>query len=609
MRTRSLKITVCLLLIVTTLAVYWQIRNHEFINYDDHEYVIENSYVKRGLTWEGISWAFTATHSMNWHPLTWLSHMLDCQLFGLNPGMHHVISLLFHMANTILLFLVFRRMTGALWSSAFIAALFALHPLHVESVAWVAERKDVLSTFFWLLTMWTYSWYVERPGIKRYLPVLLFFIMGLMSKPMLVTLPFVLLLMDYWPLKRFRLKGGFSNGFRLVREKIPFFMLAAASSVLTFLVQQGAGAVRPLDTLPLGIRIANTLVSYVSYILKMIWPYKLTVPYLSPGMLPGWQVAGAGILLLAISWGAVRAARRHPYFAVGWFWYLGTLVPVIGLVQVGIQSMADRYTYVPLMGLFIIIAWGIPELVRGWRHKKTVLGISAVLILLVLSATTWAQVQYWRNSITLFQHAVDVNADNFMAHSNLGNAFLDKGDTERAAEHYYEALRIRPHYELVHNNLGNIMAGQGKVEEAIRHYSEALRIRPDYALSHYNLGVMLEHEGDLDGAIERYSEVVRIRPDYAKAHFKLGFSKSRKGNLEEALSHYSRAMRLNPDFSAAVSYNMACIYARQNDMEKSVEWLKRAVKSGFNNWEHIRGDEDLENIRGTSYYKELISGH
>lgn len=617
MRTRSREISVCLLLIVATLAVYWQVGNHEFINYDDHEYVIENRFVKKGFSLDGISWVFTATHATNWHPLTWLSHMLDCQLFGLKAGMHHLTSLLLHIANSILLFLVFRRMTGALWNSAFVAALFALHPLHVESVAWVAERKDVLSTFFWLLTMWSYAWYVSRPGINRYLLVLLFFIMGLMSKPMVVTLPFVLMLLDFWPLGRFRLKGADnvlntdipgSSVSHLVREKIPLLLLSAVSCIVTFLVQQSGGAVSSLYILPLKIRIANALVSYASYIFKMILPYNLAVPYLDHDILAWWKIAGAGLLLLTISWLALRVVRRNPYFTVGWLWYLGTLVPVIGLVQVGFQSMADRYTYIPLIGLFVIIAWGIPELVAGWRKRKIGLATLAVLLVSVLSVTTWIQLRYWKNSITLSQHALDVTENNFIAHSNFGNALSDKGDNAGAIEHYYESLYINPNYEPVHNNLGNVVAVEGKIDEAIRHYSDALKIRPDYALSHFNLGVMLEHKGKLNEAIEHYSKAVHIKPDYAKAHFKLGFAFAQQGNFEEALSHYYKSMELDPDFSAAVSYNIACIYARQKKITDSVEWLDKAVKSGFKNWDYIKSDKDLENIRNSSYYKELLSG-
>lgn len=579
MRSRRLELIICLFLIVATLAIYWQAGNHEFVSYDDPTYVTENRFVQKGLTLESISWAFTATHASNWHPLTWLSHMLDCQLFGLNPGMHHLTSLLLHIASSILLFLVFRRMTGALWCSAFVAALFALHPLHVESVAWVAERKDVLSAFFWLLTMWSYTWYVERSGINRYLLVLLFFIMGLMSKPMLVTLPFVLLLLDYWPLGRFQL--GQSGNYkildipkspvrRLILEKVPFFVLAMISSVVTFIVQQSGGAVSSLDAIPLKIRTANALVSYVSYIGKMIWPHKLEVIYLHH-MLPGWQVAGACLLLLSVSLLVVRIVKKHPYLAVGWLWYLGTLVPVIGLVQVGVQSMADRYTYIPLIGLFIIIAWGVPELVARWRHNKIGLTILAVSLLSVLMATTWTQVRYWKNSITLFQHAIDVTANNCVAHNSLGMALAEQGDTTKAIEHYYEALRIQPGLVIVHNNLGNIMAKQGKLREAIKYYSEAVRIKPDYAKARYNLGIVLAHQGKFREAIKHYSEAVRIKPGYAMAHFKLGFALAQQGSFGEAISHYSKAVRLNPDFSAVVSYNIACMHARQNKIKESAD--------------------------------------
>ncbi|MBL7207805.1 MAG: glycosyltransferase family 39 protein, partial [Desulfobacterales bacterium] len=402
---------VCLFLALTVLAVYWQVGNHEFVNYDDKDYITENQHVQAGLTLKSIAWAFTSTHAGNWHPLTWLSHMLDCQIYGLNPCGHHFTSVFFHILNSILLFLVFKRMTGAFWKSAFVAALFALHPLHVESVAWAAERKDVLSAFFWMLTMGSYIRYVERPGTNRYLLVLLFFALGLMAKPMLITLPFVLLLLDYWPLGRFHVRKPeaaqpseekpqkdtkskkrksrkrlaknavqakkttgsdyqWSLALSLLWEKIPLFVLAAASSVVTFFVQQSGGAVRSLDALPLFVRISNALVSYISYIVKMILPHNMAILYPHPKDFSIWQVAGACLLLACISFIAIRSMKRYPYFAVGWLWYLGTLVPVIGLVQVGLQSMADRYTYIPLTGIFIIIAWGISDLAAKWCYKK-----------------------------------------------------------------------------------------------------------------------------------------------------------------------------------------------------------------------------------------------
>lgn len=474
MQQHRLERLVCLLLIVATLAVFQQLPEYDFVNIDDYYYVTENVHVTRGLTREGIIWAFTTLHANNWHPLTWLSHMLDCQLFGLKPGMHHLTNLLLHMANSTLLLLVLKRMTGALWRSAFAAALFALHPLHVESVAWVAERKDVLSTLFWLLTVWGYAGYVEYPGRNRYLLVLLFFALGLMAKPMLVTLPFILLLLDYWPLGRVKLwesreggSGGIqrSSALHLVREKIPFFALTLASGIVTVVAQYKGGAVRSLNLLPLDVRIANALVSYVGYIGKMIWPQHLAIFYPHPGALPTWQVVGAGLLLLSLSIILLRAAGRFPYLGVGWLWYLGTLVPVIGLVQVGDQAMADRYTYVPLIGLFVLIAWGIPDLMARWRYRQIALTISAVIVVFCCTVSTWSHVKHWRNGTALFTHAVNVTADNALAHDGLGFA----------------------------------LARQGRLDEAIAHYSEALRIKPGYAKARYNLEHALRHVDESPG--------------------------------------------------------------------------------------------------------------
>ncbi len=382
------EILICLFLVLATLTVYWQVGNYEFVNFDDDKYIIENFHVQKGLTRDSVIWAFTATHVSNWHPLTWLSHMLDFQLYGLNPSGHHLTNVFFHLVNTLLLFLVLKLMTGALWRSGLVAALFAVHPLHVESVVWVAERKDVLSTLFWMLTLWAYLGYTKRPGVKRYLVILLAFALGLMAKPMLVTLPFVLLLLDYWPLKRIELgqsaiglpaasqpstianKPG-AQAFRLLLEKTPMFVLAAVSSVVTFIVQKSGGAVGALETYPFKIRMANALLSYVIYLKKMIWPQNLAVFYPHPGQsLPMWQAAGAGLLLVVVSIAVIRAGRRYPYLPVGWLWYVGTLVPVIGLVQVGDQAMADRYTYVSLIGLFIVVAWGVPDVARSWRYGK-----------------------------------------------------------------------------------------------------------------------------------------------------------------------------------------------------------------------------------------------
>jgi len=611
-------IIVCLSLVLSILVAYWQVRDHEFVNYDDDLYVTKNQHVQAGLSLKGITWSLTDTSTGNWHPLTWLSHMLDCQLYGMNPGSHHLTSVLFHMWNTLLLFLLLRRMTGALWQSGFVATLFALHPLHVESVAWVAERKDVLSTFFWMLTLWSYVWYVEHRGISRYLLVLLFFILGLMAKPMLVTLPFVLLLLDYWPLKRFSWEKSVDGNLqqestisRMIWEKTPLFFLAMALSVVTFLAQKSGGALNPLDVYPLDARIGNAVVSYVSYIGKMIWPNNLAILYPHPGMLPIKQVAGAGLLILFISLLAIWAVKRRPWFTVGWLWYTGTLVPVIGLVQVGVQSMADRYTYVPLIGLFIIVAWGIHELMARWRHRIMGLLTMTALFILILLVITRMQVRYWSNSISLFEHAIKVTDGNFVAHNNLGKAFSEKGRIAEAITHFLEALRIKPDYAEAHNNLGLSLAKNGRIDEAIKHilqalqlkpyfaeahnnlgnaldlqrrtgeaighYLEALRIKPDFEEAHYNLGLVLVRQNRTDEAITHFLEALRIKPDYAEANNDLGLALFHKGNIEGAIDHFREALRIKPDFVEALN-NISLALANHGRINEAIRNLFEALR-------------------------------
>ena len=496
----GLHIWVFLLLVIFALAVYWQVNGHEFVNYDDSLYVIENPQVKNGVDLNAVIWAFKSTHAANWHPLTWLSHMADVELYGLAPGAHHLTSVVFHIANSLLLFVVLRRMTGHLWQSAVVAALFALHPLHVESVAWVAERKDVLSTFFWLLTMLGYARYAERPGVARYLLVVGCFMLGLMTKPMLVTLPFVLLLLDYWPLRRVGIErfGEHQSGnlpcwrplLGLVWEKLPLFLLAIVSSVITFWAQKKGGAVGSMELYPLTSRVANALVSYVKYIGKTIWPVDLAAFYPHPGSLPAWQVVGAGVLLGLITVAALRSLRQRPWFIVGWLWFVGTLVPVIGLVQIGLQAMADRYTYIPLIGLFMIVAWGVSELIGGWQHKKKLLATAAIILLMVLSVVSWRQTTYWKNSVTLFQHALAVTENNYWMHNNLGFALTAQGRLDEAIAQYENALKINPVYEPAHLNLGIALISQGKVDQCIAYYQDVLRHRPDFAEVHHNLGVI-----------------------------------------------------------------------------------------------------------------------
>jgi tetratricopeptide (TPR) repeat protein len=560
---------ICLILIAAVLFVYWQVWDHEFINYDDNVYITDNPQVQEGITSKGIIWAFTTNHTGNWHPLTWISHMLDCTLYGPNPGGHHLTNVLLHMANALLLFVLLRWTTGAIWRSALVAALFALHPLHVESVAWVAERKDVLSTFFWMLTMLAYVHYVNRPGWKRYILVLINFSLGLMAKPMLVTLPFVLLLLDYWPLNRFQSRAatGFvgdqppnfrSSGYdrlpihKAVMEKAVLFMMSLASCVVTVMAQQEAGALSGLEIVPLKFRIANALVSLAAYMGKMIWPQDLAVFYPHPGSaLQIWKPVAAGLLLLIVSTVALWVAQRCRYVFVGWLWYLSTLVPVVGLVQVGEQAMADRYTYVPLIGLFIVVVWGFADVVKGWRSRRWVASISAALVVLALMVGSWLQVGYWKNSVDLFKHALGATTNNYVAHYTLGNALALQGNLAEAVSHYDKALQINPNYADAHSNLGNALALQGNLSEAISHYYKALQIKPDHVEAHRNLAVGLDRQGKHQEAIQHYAEVLRISPHDAQSHNNLGVALAEQGKLEEAVAHFTEALRIDPNFKEA----------------------------------------------------------
>ncbi len=581
-------ILICFCLILAIATLYWQTADYGFINLDDRPYVSENPHVQHGLSLGGITWAFSSFYASNWHPLTWISHMADCQLFGLNAGRHHLVNVFFHIANTILLFLILNRMTRALWQSAFVAALFALHPLHVESVAWAAERKDVLSTLFWMLTMGAYAFYVEQPSTRRYLPTLLFFALGLMAKPMLVTLPFVLLLLDYWPLDRFHLgspeptdkrnapgmqkrtsqkiplkKAALSKSpkgktdhqfavlFPLIREKIPFFGLSVISSVITFIAQKEGGAVEPLQALPLAARIDNACISYVRYIIKTVWPQNLAVFYPYNKAWALWLVISSALFIITTTLLFIRVAKRYPYLTVGWFWYLITLVPVIGLVQVGSQSIADRYTYIPLIGLFIMIVWGMADFTKACHLKNTAKVLSAMVVISILMVLTWRQIQYWKNDLSLFGHALTVTTGNYKAHSGFGNALCDEGKFDEAIAHFQEALRINPNFSEGQFSLANALTYKGEISNAVSNYEKTLRMKPNYAEAHYNFGIVLIHQGKIDEAIEHFLMAIQYKPDYAKAHNNLGSALLLKGRVAEAIRHFQEALKLNPDSSLA----------------------------------------------------------
>ena len=586
---------ICLALVAATLAVYIQTGAFDFVNYDDPDYVTNNPHVRDGITPDGLEWALTSGDAANWFPLTRLSHMLDCQLFGLDSGRHHLTNVLLHALAVLLLFAFLHLATGARWPSAFVALLFALHPLHVESVAWVSERKDVLCAVFWFLSLWTWVRFTIQPSRARYLLALACFCLGLMSKPMIVTLPFLLLLLDLWPLRR---------GLRVL-EKLPFFALSAVSAVVTILVQQSSGAVEALATVPLPLRFENAAVSYLVYIAKTFWPSGLAVFYPDPLNLPAWQPVLACLAILAVSAAVWKLYRHHPYLAVGWLWYLGTLVPVIGLVQVGSQARADRYMYVPMVGLAIMLAWGAVDVLRKWPAAKTGIAVLAAAGCAACVPLTWMQAGYWRNSESLYAHALAVTQDNALAehnlgsylldvpgrlpdairhlqaalrinpdsasaHSDLGSALAKSGHAQEAVPEFQAAIRLNPNSAIVHNNLANVLLQTGRRSEAIAEYEYALSLDPGYtdarknlaiaqqppaadsAEAHYSAGVELSHAGHITQAIAEFEAALRLRPDYAEAQNNLGVALTQiPQRAPEALAHFQAAVKLSPDYADA----------------------------------------------------------
>jgi tetratricopeptide (TPR) repeat protein len=576
---------VCLGLLAAIAAVYWPAARFDFINFDDPLYVTDNDHVKTGLTWDGLRWAFTTFFASNWHPLTWLSHMGDCQFFGQRPGAQHLVNVLFHAANTVLLFVLLRNLTGARWRSALVAGLFALHPLHVESVAWISERKDVLSTFFGFLSLLCYTRYAQvsgargqrsevggqRSGINllsfSYWFALFFFALGLMSKPMLVTWPFVMLLLDWWPLKRvagYKLKvtGLQTPNLQLLLEKIPFFILSVASSVVTFFAQRHGASVVPLEALPPGARLANAVVAPVRYLLKTIWPADLIVfyPY------RGWDwiaITGAAFVLIGISIWAVCRAKSAPQLLMGWLWYLGMLVPVVGLVQVGGQSMADRYTYVPLVGVFIAVVWSVRLATITPAGKGRALATALALAVLAISgALSSVQVRYWSNSETLYGHALKVMPNNLVAHNNLGLAFSKEGRAADAIAEYLAVLKVRPDYAESRFNLGVAQVEQGQTADAITNFNAGLEIDPDNTEAHFSLGRALESLGRTNDASAEYRAALKLKPDYAEAHNSLASVLISQGQDAEAMKELNTALRLKPDYAEAHS-NLAQLLAQQ----------------------------------------------
>lgn len=583
----SIRFGICLFLVGISLAVFGKTIRYQFVNFDDDLYVYNTPAIQSGLTLKGIAAAFTSPHAHNWHPLTTLSHMLDCQLYGLNAGGHHATNVILHTIAVLLLFWVLQRMTGATWRSALVAALFAVHPLHVESVAWVSERKDILSAVFFFLMLHSYSRYAHAPSIMRYLMVAVLFAAGLMSKPMLVSAPIILLLLDYWPLRRFeqpsllRAKSKVTESDnqrrkirRLYLEKIPLSVLSAVACVLTFVLQKRtAGAIPPL---PFLWRVENAFVSYVIYIWKTLWPARLAVFYPHPNdTLALWEVILAVLLLLAITAAAIVFRRQRPYLLTGWFWYLVMLIPVIGIVQVGEQGRADRYTYLPHIGLFVAVVWFAVDMVTVGRSKRrvAVTTAAAVLIILALAWAAFVQTSYWRNSEVLWTHALAVTSDNDVAHNNLGYLCNDRGELDKAISHFESAARIRsakrdPHYDLasafVQMNLGDALAGKGRSDEAMLHYDEAIRLQPNYGDAYYNRGAVLFAKGRTNEAIADWEKDLEMHPNDADAHTSLGNALLQKGALREAIAHYVTALDLAPEDPHSRN-NLAWVLATASD--------------------------------------------
>jgi protein O-mannosyl-transferase len=581
-KNRGLDFGICILLAVITWLVFGQTLRYDFVNVDDVDYVLKNLEVARGLTTEGVVWAFTHFHASNWHPLTWISHMLDCQLYGLNPSGHHLTNVLLHSATAILLFLVLRQMTAALWRSAFVAAIFAIHPLRVESVAWVAERKDVLSGLFFVLTIGAYVRYTRRPSATGYTLVAVLFALGLMCKPMLVTVPFVLLLLDYWPLDRGG--GNDRNIFRILRglfvEKLPLFALSAASCLITFFAQKCA--IQPLASVSFPVRAANAAISYAVYLRQLFWPSDLAALYPFPTR----SVGLAGMLSLAVLAGisiAVFTLRRHRYLVTGWLWYLIMLGPVIGIVQVGIQAHADRYAYLPQIGLSLLLTWAAADLCAGWRHHRLFLCTLSIVLLAALTIVARTQASYWQNSQSLWTHTIACTSDNAMAHTNLGEAFYEKGMLNEAMAHYRTALEIDPNQTLAHSALGLALLETGRPDDSVGHLLRALEINPNFADAHYNLGNTFMQTGQANEAIAHFNRAVEINPNDIEALNNMAWilatwpeAEIRDGTRAVALAE--RANSLAHGESPVISATLAASYAEAGRPADAVKTAQHALQ-------------------------------
>jgi protein O-mannosyl-transferase len=574
---------IVIFLIIASCADFGRIVENGFIDIDDGAYITENLNIKSGFNYESIKWAFTSSSFYYWQPLTWLSHMLDWSLFGDNASGHHLVSLLLHIGAVIFLFLFLNKTTGNLWSAAFATAFFALHPLRVESVAWAAERKDVLSMFFGMACFYAYAFYAESSKLSRYLLCLILFALALMSKPMMITLPFVLMLLDYWPLKRwqkaFNEQGkSFNSIGGLIREKVPFICLSIAAGFLTFWGQTKYGSVASSDFAPFLTRVYNAIFSYVAYLGKIFWPAQMAVFYPYDLSLPLWKVLISGIILIVITLAVLYYIKKLPFLFVGWFTYLGTLVPLIGFVQVGMQAMADRHSYLPSIGIAIILAWGIPFLIKREDTRKKILFPAAIAVLFILTVLTWQQCGHWKNSITLFSHALQTTKDNDRMHNNLGFYFLKQGQSMKAIYHFNKAIDISPGYGS-YNNRGLAYAGLDMYEQAIDDYNKSISLNPEYAEAYYNRGTLYGKKGEYQLAIDDFNKVISLKPDHIKAYSNRGIVYTKLGLHQKAINDFNKAIHLKPDYADAYN-NRAFVHLSLGNLESGCYDAKKACELG-----------------------------
>jgi Flp pilus assembly protein TadD len=599
------RLIIYLALTVVTFAVFWQVNQFDFVNFDDHGYITQNSHIQSGITPDGIRWAFITKYFGLWNPLVWLSLMLDYHFFGLNAGGYHLTNLILHILSALLLFWLFNRMTGAIWKSAFVAAFFALHPLHVESVAWIAERKDVLSAFFWMMTLCLYVYYTEKPVIRRYIFVLFSFVLALMSKPMVVTLPFIMIFLDYWPLKRFESKKDNSFLWQL-KEKMPFFILSVVLVIITLYTPDipNIKGNSDLKQLPLISLLANSPVAFVTYLEKTFWPHDMAIFYPFSEHLSLWHIGGATLLIIVVSTSVILMAKRLPYLFVGWLWLAITIAPVIGIIQISLTTpyhMADRYHYLPSIGIAIILAWGIPSLIKNKDTRKKILLPATIAFLATMSFLTWKQCGYWKNSIALWNHALHVTMNNAIAHNNRGAVYAECGQYQLAIEDYNEVIQLQPHNFQAYYNRGNMYAKLNLYQRAIEDFNKAISLKPDYADAYNNRGwayfktdlyqqlafkdfnevIRLKQDnadaynnrggayfilGHYQLAIEDFNKAIRLKQDYADAYNNRGGAYFKLGQYQLAIVDFNKAISLKPDYADAYN-NRATVYLNQDNKE------------------------------------------